>query len=92
VARDARGNGVAEALLNALVEHCTQKGLRQMIAVIAVVDDKVSNASTSLHSKLDFRLIGNVEGAGFKHGQWVDTVLMQRKLGPGISTNPGCIN
>ena len=29
-----------------------------------------------------------IEGSGFKHGRWLDTVLMQRPLGPGKTTLP----
>jgi len=28
-----------------------------------------------------FRMIGILEAVGYKHGRWVDTVLMQRMLG-----------
>jgi phosphinothricin acetyltransferase len=30
-----------------------------------------------------------LSGVGFKFGRWVDTVLMQRALGPGAATLPG---
>jgi len=29
-----------------------------------------------------------LSGVGFKFGRWVDTVLMQRALGPGATTLP----
>jgi phosphinothricin acetyltransferase len=29
-----------------------------------------------------------IEGSGFKHGRWLDTVLMQRALGEGRRTLP----
>jgi L-amino acid N-acyltransferase YncA len=35
-----------------------------------------------------FRLIGTVEHVGHKLGRWLDTVLMQRPLGPGASSPP----
>ena len=35
-----------------------------------------------------FRLIGTFQSIGFKHGRWLDTVLMQRQLGSGDTTPP----
>ena len=37
---------------------------------------------------LPYPEIGVIEGAGFKHGRWLDTVLMQRALGAGKTTLP----
>ena len=33
-------------------------------------------------------LTGTFQAIGFKHGRWVDSVLMQRALGPGSTTTP----
>jgi phosphinothricin acetyltransferase len=30
-----------------------------------------------------------LQAIGFKHDRWVDTVLMQRSLGPGDNAPPG---
>lgn len=57
-----------------------------MIAVIGGADENA--ASIRLHEALGFRLIGRIEGSGFKHGRWLDTVLMQRPLGPGNESLP----
>jgi L-amino acid N-acyltransferase YncA len=32
--------------------------------------------------------VGTFDHIGFKFGRWLDTVLMQRPLGPGASTPP----
>jgi phosphinothricin acetyltransferase len=37
---------------------------------------------------LGFRLIGTIENVGYKFDRWLDTVLMQRALGPGATTRP----
>jgi phosphinothricin acetyltransferase len=29
-----------------------------------------------------------LKGAGYKHGRWLDTMLMQKPLGEGTSTDP----
>jgi phosphinothricin acetyltransferase len=38
---------------------------------------------------MGFRRVGVFESVGFKHGRWLDTVLMQRELGEGSSSIPG---
>jgi L-amino acid N-acyltransferase YncA len=77
--------GLGLALLNALVEAATARGFRQMIAVIG---DSTQTASIGLHLAAGFHHVGNLENVGFKHGRWLDTVLMQRALGPGATTDP----
>jgi len=79
------GKGVGAALLAAIIERCEQGPWRQMIAVIG---DSQNLASIGLHRKLGFRVVGTLEAVGFKFGRWVDSVLMQRPLGPGSRTQP----
>jgi L-amino acid N-acyltransferase YncA len=71
------GRGVGSALLGTLIDCCDEAGLRLMIAVIAVTD---SDASPALHRRFGFTDAGRLTGAGFKHGRWIDTILMQRVL------------
>jgi len=33
-------------------------------------------------------MVGTFAAVGFKFGRWLDTVLMQRPLGPGATTPP----
>jgi phosphinothricin acetyltransferase len=80
VAPGAAGRGVGRALLRALIEICTALGKRQMIAVIG---DSGNEASIGLHRACGFEPTGTFRAIGFKHGRWVDSVLMQRALGPG---------
>jgi phosphinothricin acetyltransferase len=85
VAPDMHHRGVGLALLNALVEAATARGFRQMIAVIG---DSNQAASIGLHRAAGLHHAGTLENVGFKHGRWLDTVLMQRALGDGAGTNP----
>lgn len=85
VADGLGGRGIGVALLGALIERCEAGPWRQMLAVIG---NSENTASIALHTRLGFKLIGTFESAGFKHGRWVDTVLMQRSLGPGDSRLP----
>ena len=57
-----------------------------MIAVIG--DSSRQAASIGLHQPLGFRHVGILEDVGFKHGRWLDSVLMQRLLGPGSTKAP----
>jgi L-amino acid N-acyltransferase YncA len=78
--------GVGRALLEALIEAAQQSGFRQMIAVIG--DSTKQAASIGLHAAHGFRHVGILENVGFKHGRWLDSVLMQRELGDGAETDP----
>jgi len=85
VAASHQGRGVGHALLQALIETCEQKGFRQMVAVIG---DSLSAGSRHLHAAHGFALVGVLEATGYKHGRWLDTVLMQRALGAGAASDP----
>jgi phosphinothricin acetyltransferase len=41
-----------------------------------------------LHRALGFEVAGTLRSVGFKFGRWVDSVLMQRPLGPGDASLP----
>ena len=82
---DHAGRGVGRALLTALIAEATAAGYRQMMAVIGGSDH---TASIALHRVLGFHHAGTLRAVGFKHGQWQDTVLMQRALGPGAGQPP----
>jgi L-amino acid N-acyltransferase YncA len=82
----AQGVGVGRALLAEVIRICEDQRYRQMIAVIG--DGTANPASVGLHKALGFRHIGTIEASGFKHGRWLDTVLMQRPLGAGRATLP----
>jgi phosphinothricin acetyltransferase len=81
-----QGRGIGRALLTPLLERCSELGYRQMIAVIG---GRETVASIRLHEALGFTHIGVFNAIGFKFGRWVDTVLMQRALGPGATSRPG---
>lgn len=85
VRSDSRGKGVGKVLLGALLEAAEQAGFRQMVAVIGGGEP----ASVALHAALGFRHAGRLEAIGRKHGRWLDTVYMQRALGPGSAMPPG---
>jgi phosphinothricin acetyltransferase len=56
--------------------------------MIAVIGDSEQTASIALHAACGFAFIGTLANVGFKHGRWLDTVLMQLALGPGSTAEP----
>lgn len=85
VAEDSRGHGVGRAVLAAVIARCETLGYRQMVAVIG---DSANAASIGLHKAMGFQQVGLLPAVGFKFGRWVDSVLMQRALGPGAGDIP----
>jgi L-amino acid N-acyltransferase YncA len=79
------GRGIGRALLSELIERCTELGYRQMVAIIGGSDQW---PSIRLHERLGFAHIGVLPGVGFKFDSWIDTVVMQRALGPGATAPP----
>lgn len=77
--------GVGRALLGALIEACSARGYRRLIAVIG---DSANDASIGLHEALGFRRVGLLPSVGFKFGRWVDSVIMDRPLGEGDGSLP----
>lgn len=86
IAPDTHRRGIGRALLVALIETSQARGFRQMIAVIG--DSTKQAASVGLHEAVGFRHVGILQDVGFKHGRWLDSVLMQRALGPGATEPP----
>lgn len=85
IAPDFWGRGIGAALIERLIADATGLGFRQLIAVIG---DLSQIASIGLHRAAGFRRVGTFEAVGFKFGRWLDTVLMQRSLGPGADSIP----
>lgn len=85
----AARRGVGRALLATLIETCAALGYRQMMAVIG---DSGNAASIGLHAACGFARVGLLPSVGFKHGRWVDSVLMQRALGSGDAEMPGSLD
>lgn len=72
------GRGLGSALLAELIARCRAADRRQMIAIIG---DSANRGSIALHARLGFRHVGTLTDVGFKHGRWLDSVVMQRGLG-----------
>ena len=77
--------GIGRLLLDRLIAEAKARGFRQMLGVVG---DNTNAASIGVHAAAGFRLIGTFQSVGFKHGRWLDTVLMQLTLGDGDATPP----
>lgn len=86
VAPQAKGRGVGRLLLETLIEAASALGFRQMVAVIG--DGTADSASVLLHEKLGFRHEGRLQGSGYKHGRWLDTIFMRLEMNGGASMPP----
>ncbi len=80
-----KGRGIGKRLLMALIDECTRRGYRQMIAVIG---DSANLGSVKLHEACGFRHVALFKGIGYKFGRWLDSVQMQRELGEGSNAPP----
>lgn len=81
----ARGLGVGKKLMQIIIARCEVLGFRQMVSVIGGADHR---ASIRLHETLGFENMGKLPATGFKHGKWLDSVLMQLSLGEGALSDP----
>jgi L-amino acid N-acyltransferase YncA len=77
VAPGMQGRGIGKALLQEVIRRCTESGFTQMVAVVG---NSANAGSQRVHQRLGFETVGVLRNVGFKFGQWVDTVIMQRAL------------
>ena len=85
VADSQTGRGIGSALLGELIARCERGPWRQMVAVVG---DSANSGSIALHRRFGFQLVGTLRSVGLKHGQWVDTPILQRGLGLGDEQLP----
>lgn len=79
VAPDQQRHGIGRTLLQALIAHCAELPLHQMVALIG---NSENHPSIELHRALGFRQVGVLAKVGRKFDRWVDVVIMQRALHP----------
>ncbi|MFC9585903.1 GNAT family N-acetyltransferase [Streptomyces yangpuensis] len=72
---DARGRGVARALLDALIASTETAGIWTIQSGIF----PENTASLALHARAGFRVIGTRERIGRHHGVWRDVILLERR-------------
>ncbi|GGY54486.1 GNAT family N-acetyltransferase [Streptomyces omiyaensis] len=72
---EARGRGVASALLEALIASTEAAGIWTIQSGVF----PENTASLAVHARAGFRVIGTRERIGRHHGVWRDTVLVERR-------------
>jgi L-amino acid N-acyltransferase YncA len=76
--------GIGRELLAGLIDACAAAGFRQVIGYI----DATNEASLRLHRMFGFVEAGRLNAIGFKNGKWMDSIIVQRPLGPGDAAPP----
>jgi len=76
VAEHARRQGIASALVAALIERASGQGLHLMVAAI----DAANQGSIELHRRLGFEEAGVLKEAGHKFERWLDLLFMTKRL------------
>ncbi|WP_324278056.1 GNAT family N-acetyltransferase [Blastococcus brunescens] len=71
-----RGSGGGRALYTALVHRLAERGIRTVLAGVALPNE----ASEGLHRALGFVPAGTYRRVGWKHGRWHDVVWYQKEL------------
>jgi Sortase and related acyltransferases len=74
-----QGMGLGHRLMDALIVHARQRGLRH---IIGAVGDSANAASLALHTAHGFHEAGRYRQVGYKFDRWIDVVLMQLDLNP----------
>ena len=85
IAPDQQGAGIGRILLPALIKRLEAGGFR---LIVAVIGDSANAASITLHARCGFAHAGLLPAVGWKHGRWLDSVLMTLPLGEGARTPP----
>src|SRR4051794_35863030 len=76
VGREARGAGIGQALLAALIECARELGYHKL--VLAAFPQNA--AGMRLYTRFGFREVGLYREQGFLDGRWVDVIIMERLL------------
>ena len=75
VRKDARGQGVGRALIEALFPRARALGMHRIIGGI----DADNAASIALHASLGFKEVARFDEVGRKFDRWLSVVFMQRE-------------
>jgi len=76
VAERAWGTGIGRLLMESLIDRAAADGVRTMVGAI----DSSNTGSIEFHQRLGFVETARLPDVGFKHGQWLELVLMQRSV------------
>ena len=70
------GMGVGRSIMQTLCDHAKDRGVMSMFAGVSARND----AGVQFHRAVGFQPVAGLEKVGFKFGQFIDLVLMQKFL------------
>ncbi len=73
---EAKGRGLGRALMDAVEDHARAMGAHSMIAGVSAQNPE----GLAFHTSLGYAQTAVVPRSGYKWGQWLDLVLMQKFL------------
>ena len=73
-----RGRGTGRALMQAILDDATARGIGTMIAGVSGNNPD----GIAFHAAMGFDTVGHIPAIGWKFGRWLDLVLMQKRLAP----------
>lgn len=76
VACDRVGSGIGPRLLSELTDRARGSGLHTLVSQIVSENE----ASLRMTERAGFERVGHLREVGFKHGRWLDVVIMQHAL------------
>lgn len=86
VHQEYHGLGIGSLLYSALENTLKTQGVVTMIACIA----HPNPPSTAFHETMGFHKVGHFSNCGYKKGQWIDVVWMEKQINP-YETNPKAV-
>lgn len=78
IARDTHHMGVGTALYKALESYLSRQNVCNLCACIAYPNP----TSESFHERLGYRPVAHFHKSGYKNGQWIDMIWMEKELCP----------
>ena len=73
---DAQGRGLGRALMEALTDRARAHGIHVMVAGIS----SANPGAIAFHERMGFGLDGRIPEAGRKWDQWLDLILMSKRI------------
>lgn len=77
----ARGQGTGRALMQAILDDATARGIGAMMAGVSGDNP----GGRAFHAALGFAEVGRIPAIGWKNGRWLDLILMQKRLAPSLA-------
>jgi phosphinothricin acetyltransferase len=75
ISSDRKGKGIASKLFKILIEESEKAGIWTLQSSIFAIN----TSSIHLHQKMGFRVVGTREKIAQLHGEWHDTVMMEKR-------------